>query len=581
MRDFTLTQFIGPAAAGVAAAALAACGSPEPQSQEPEEGGGALFDVVILDGLIYDGSGQAPYAADLAIRGDRIAAIGEFDADDAAAAIDASGQAVAPGFINMLSWATRSLIHDPRALSDVRQGVTLEVFGEGWSEGPYTPEMIAEQEARQGDIKFDIEWTTLGEYLEFLEAKGVTPNVASFVGATTLRIHEIGYEDRAASAEELARMQELVRDAMREGAMGVGSSLIYAPANFASTEELTALVGAAAEYGGMYISHMRSEAGALLEAVDELIGIARATEAPAEIYHLKAAGRANWGKLDSVIEKVEAARAEGLAITADMYTYHASSTGLNAAMPLWVQEGGHDAWVARLRDPEIRARVADEMRNPPPGFENRLEHAGGADGVLLLGFRNPELKPLAGMTLAQVAEMRGTPPEETAIDLVIEDDSRVTVAYFIMSEDNVKKKLALPWVAFDSDAAAPAPEGVFLQSSTHPRAYGSFARVIGKYVRDESVIPLEEAIRKLTSFPAQNLKIRDRGRLEEGYYADIVIFDPETVTDHATFEEPHQLATGVNHVFVNGVAVLRDMEHTGATPGRVVRGPGWTGWDQE
>lgn len=535
------------------------------------------FDVLVRGGTVYDGSGEPGVNADVGILGDRIAAIGDLGEATADTVVDATGKAVSPGFINMLSWAINSLIVDGRGMGDLVQGVTLEVFGEGWSQGPWNESLKQRARDRQNDFHYDIEWTTLGEYLQYLEDRGVSPNVASFVGATTLRVHEVGYDNRPASDEELARMQALVRQAMEEGALGVGSSLIYAPANFADTAELTALVAAAAEYDGMYISHLRSEAGQLLEAVQELIDIARATGARAEIYHLKAGGEENWPKLDQAIAMVDAARAEGLPITADMYTYPASSTGLNAAMPLWVQEGGHDAWVTRLQDPAVRARVIDEMRNGADGFENRVAHAGGPSGVLLVDFRNPELRPLIGKTIAEVAAERGTSPEDTIIDLVIEDDSRVGVIYFIMSEANVAKKVAVPWVSFGSDASAMAPEGLFLNQSTHPRAYGTFARVLGKYVREEQVITLAEAIRKLTALPAENLRLADRGRLAPGYFADVVVFDPVTVTDHATFAEPHQLATGVSHVFVNGVQTLADGEHTGATAGRFVKGPGWTG----
>lgn len=541
--------------------------------------GSGDYDLIIRGGTVYDGLGDEPYVADVAVTGDRIARVGDLSGMTAALEIDASGKAVSPGFINMLSWATRSLIEDGRGMSDLKQGVTLEVMGEGFSMGPLTDAMKAEMRERQGDIRFDIEWTTLGEYLDFLTDEGISPNVASYVGATTLRVHEIGYENRAATDDELARMQELVRHAMREGALGVGSSLIYAPANFADTDELIALVKAAAEHGGGYISHIRSEGDRLEEGVRELIKIASITGARAEIYHLKASGRPNWYKLQSVFEMIEAAQDAGLRITADMYTYPASATGLNAAMPLWVQEGGHDAWVARLRDPEIRARVVAEMNDPDADWENRFIQA-GPENILLLGFNNDELKPLIGKTLQEVADERGTDPAETAIDLVIEDDSRVDVSYFMMSEDNVRRKVAQPWISFGSDAAAPAAEGVFLKSNPHPRAYGTFARVLGKYSREENVIPLREAVRRMTSLPASNIGIRYRGLLAEGYYADLVVFDPDTVTDHATFEDPHQYATGVEHVFVNGVQVLRDGEHTGALPGRVVRGPGWLGWPQ-
>jgi len=568
----------------VAAALLAAaCASPRasqaPASAAPGSAAPpADFDLVLRNGTVYDGSGAAPVTADVGIRGDRIAAVGDLHAASAAQTIDAGGLAVAPGFVNMLSWATDSLIADPRGMSDLVQGVTLEVMGEGWSMGPLNEAMKKEAAEQQGDIRYPITWTTLGEYLEMLERKGISMNVASFVGATTVRVHELGYADREPTPEELARMQDLVRAAMREGALGVGSSLIYAPAFYAKTPELVALCSAAGEGGGMYISHMRSEGNRLLEAVDELISIAREAKVPAEIYHLKAAGRANWGKLPAVIAKVEAARAAGLRITADMYTYTAGATGLDAAMPPWVQEGGLEKWRQRLQDPATRERVEREMRTPTDEWENLLLAAGGAENVLLSGFKSEALKPLTGKTLAQVAAMRGKTPEATAIDLVIEDDNRVDTIYFIISEDNVRREVALPWVGFGSDAEASAPEGVFLKSSTHPRAYGNVARLLGRYVRDEKLVPLAEAIRRLTSQPAENLKLRDRGRLAPGYFADVVVFDPATVADHATFQSPQQFATGVRDVLVNGAVVLRDGKHTGTLPGRVVRGPGWTGW---
>ena len=530
-------------------------------------------DVVIRNAVIYDGSGAPPIRGSVAIDGDRIAAVG--DAGRGRVEIDANGMAVAPGFINMLSWATESLIVDGRSQSDIRQGVTLEVFGEGWSMGPLNEAMKKEVVEQQGDIRFDVTWTTLGEYLDYLVSRGISPNVASFVGATTVRIHELGYEDRAPTPAELARMQDLVRQAMREGALGVGSSLIYAPAFYAKTDELIALAKAAGESGGMYISHMRSEGNELLEAVDELITVAREANVPAEIYHLNAAGRENWPKMDAVIARVNAARAAGLQITADMYTYPAGATGLDAMMPPWVQEGGFRKWKERLQDPAVRARVAREMSVTTEEWENLYLLAGSAERVLLVGFKNEALKALTGKTLAEVALMRGKSPEETAIDLVIEDDSRVETVYFLMSEENIRKQVALPWVSFDSDASSLAPEGVFLKSNPHPRAYGNFARLLAKYVRDEKVIPLEEAVRRLTSFPARTLKIGDRGLLRPGHYADVVIFDPAAIQDHATFERPHQYATGVVHVFVNGVQVLRNGEHTGAKPGRVVRGPGY------
>lgn len=532
------------------------------------------FDVIVSGGTVYDGSGGEPYRADIAIRGDRIVALGA-DLGDAELRIDAQGMAVAPGFINMLSWATESLIEDGRSLSDIRQGVTLEVMGEGWSMGPLNDTLRDVAMARQGDIRYPIEWTTLGDYLQHLEDRGISTNVASFVGATTLRIHEIGFEDRAPTPDELENMQALVHQAMKEGALGVGSSLIYAPAFYADTQELIALAEAAAQYGGRYISHLRSEGGHLEEAVDELIRIAESAGIGAEIYHLKAAGAENHGKLESVIARVEAARERGLDISADMYTYIAGATGLDASMPPWVQEGGYAAWSARLQDPEIRERLRQEISTASNDWENLYLAAGSADRLLLVEFRNDDLKHLTGKTLAEVADVRGSDPVDTMMDLVIEDGSRVGTVYFIMSEGNVRRKITLPWMAFGSDSASMAPEGKFLLSNPHPRGYGNFARLLGRYVREEQLIELQEAIRRLTSFPAGNLKLKNRGRLASGYFADIVIFDPETITDHASFDNPHQLATGVRDVLVNGTPVLRNGEHTGAMPGRFVKGPGF------
>jgi N-acyl-D-amino-acid deacylase len=529
----------------------------------------AHYDVVIRNGTLYDGSGNAPVTGDLAIRNDRIAKVGAVP-ERGRQEIDARGKAVAPGFINMLSWANRALLVDGRAMSDVKQGVTLEVFGEGSSMGPLNNAMKTQMKDDQGDIRFDIEWTTLREYLDHLERRGVSVNVASFVGATTVRRHVLGDADRAPDAEELERMRELVRQAMEEGALGVGTSLIYAPAFYAKTEELVELAKAAAPYGGMYISHMRSEGNRLEEAVDELIAIARRAGVAAEIYHLKAAGESNWPKMARVLDKIEAARAEGLRITADMYTYTAGATGLDAAMPPWVQEGGYDAWRARLLDPATRARVLAEMRTPTDAWENLMLLAGSPDRVRLIGFKNEKLKPLTGKTLADVAAMRGVSPEDAAIDLVIEDGSRVSTVYFLMSEDNLRMQLRKPWVSFGSDAGASAPEGVFLKSSTHPREYGNFANVLGRYVRDEKLMTLEEAVRRLTSLPATNLGIANRGALTEGSFADVVVFDPSTVAAHATYDHPRQYATGVEHVFVNGIQVLRNGEHTNAKPGRAV-----------
>lgn len=536
------------------------------------------YSVLIRGGTIYDGSGGAPFVGDVAMKGDKIVYVGPHAPGSAAKVIDATGEAVSPGFINMLSWAVESLIADGRGLSDIDQGVTLEVFGEGDSMGPLTPEMKAKAIQRQGDIKYPIRWTTLAQYLDWLTKRGVSPNVASFVGATTVRVHELGEKDVQPTPAQLDRMRGLVRQAMKDGALGVGSSLIYAPATYAQTPELTALVTEAGRCGGIYISHMRSEGNKLLEAVDELIQISRDSGAPAEIYHFKQAGQPNWGKIGPMIDKVNAARASGQRITADMYTYTAGATGLDAAMPTWVQSGGLEAWIKRMQDPKVRERVIQEMRTPSNDWENLLLLSGGPQNVLLVSFKNPKLKPLTGKTLAEVAKMRGKSPEETAIELVTEDQSRVGTIYFIMSDDNVKREVALPWMSFGSDEGAPAPEGVFLKSRSHPRAYGNVARLLGHYVRDEKATTLQDAIHRLSWLPATNLGIRGRGALRPGYYGDVVVFNPATIQDHATYEKPDQLATGVSNVFVNGVQVLKDGKHTGAKPGRVVRGPGWTGW---
>lgn len=559
-----------PLASAIAATVLASCMT-APQILPSH------YDLILRNGTIYDGSGGKPFVGDVGVRGDRIVAVGQIPSGAAGRELDVKGLAVAPGFINMLSWATESLLHDGRSLSEIKQGVTLEVMGEGESMGPLNAAMKKDMRDSQGDLKFDIPWTTLGQYLAHLEKRGVSCNVASFVGATTVRIHELGYADRPPAPQELERMKFLVRQAMEEGALGVGSSLIYAPAFYAKTPELIALCKEAARHGGIYISHLRSEANTFREALGELITIARDANIPAEVYHLKAAGQANWHKMDGAIAVIEAARKLGLRITADMYLYTAGATGLDAAMPPWVQEGGYNQWAKRLRHPEIRERVRLEMMTATDKWESLYLAAGSPEKVLLVGFRSEKLKPLTGKSLAEVARMFGKSPEETAMDLVIEDGSRVGTVYFLMSEENVKKQIALPWVSFCSDSPSMAPEGVFLKSNPHPRAYGSFARLLGKYVRDEKIIPLEEAVRRLTAFPAENLSLKQRGRLAPGYFADVVVFDPATIQDHATYEKPHQLATGVHHVFVNGVQVLKDGEHTGAKPGRFVRGPGWRG----
>jgi N-acyl-D-amino-acid deacylase len=534
-------------------------------------------DLLIVNGVIFDGSGRAPVNGSIAVRDGRVLAVGNRADYVSDKTVDAHGLAVAPGFINMLSWAPESLLQDGRAMSDIRQGVTLEVFGEGDSMGPLTPEMKAELRKRQTDIVYDITWTSLSEFLDGLVARGISVNVASFLGAATIREHELGFADRAPSPAELARMQDLVRAGMRDGALGIGSSLIYAPGAYAHTDELIAIVKAAGEYGGGYISHLRSEGNSFMSALDELITIGKSAGVHAEVYHLKAAGEQNWPLMRQAVARIEAARAAGVAVTANMYPYTAGATGLDAAMPLWVQEGGIDAWVKRLEQPQIRARVLKEMRTPDKSWENLLLAAGSPERVLLVGFKSEKLKPLTGKTLGAVARMRKTSPEDTAIDLVIEDHTRVSTVYFLMSEDNVKLGLSQPWVSLGSDEAAPAPEGVFLKSNPHPRAYGTFARFLGHYVRDEKVTTLPDAIRRLTALPAENFKLQGRGCLAPGCHPDIVIFDPQTLGDRATFEKPQQYATGVVDVFVNGVQVLKDGEHTGAMSGQVVHGPGWTG----
>ena len=532
------------------------------------------YDVVIRGGTVFDGTGTPGRRADVGLRGDRIAAVGDLASAQAALVVDARGLAVAPGFINMLSWSTESLLADGRSQGEIRQGVTTQIFGEGSSMGPLTDAMKARMVENMGDVKYEITWTTLSEYLRELERRGVSQNVASFVGATTIREHVIGLEDRKPTPEELDAMRALVTREMEAGALGIGSSLIYAPAFYASTEELVELCKVAARYRGKYISHVRSEGNRLVEAVDELIRISREAGIPAEIYHLKAAGRANWPKIDRVIAMVEAARKQGLKITADMYTYTAGATGLDAAMPPWVLDGGYEAAYKRLADPAVRPKIAHAIRTPSAEWENLYLSAGSPDRVLLVEFKSEALKPLTGKTLAEAARLRREDPVDTIMNLVLEDRSRVGTVYFMMSEDNVRKQIRLPWVSFGSDAASMAPEPPFTRSSAHPRAYGNFARLLGRYTRDEKLIPLAEAVRRLSGLPATNLELDRRGFLEEGMFADVVAFDPAAVADRATFEKPHQYAVGMTHVFVNGVHVLRNGEHTGATPGRALWGAG-------
>jgi len=536
----------------------------------------AEYDLILRGGDLYDGSGDKPRVADIAVRNDTIAAIGDLSKARGKAEIDVRGLAVAPGFINMMSQAGQTLIEDGKAQSDIRQGITLEVLGEGASMGPLSERMKEDLVKGQGAVRSDIGWTTLDEFLRFLEKRGVTPNVASFIGAATPRIHVIGYDDRPPTEEELGLIQKLVGQAMEEGALGVASALIYPPGSFAKTEELVAMAKVAAQYGGLYISHIRSEGDEIVEATGEFLRIIREAGIRGEIFHLKTGGRDNWAKMDLVIGIVEKARAEGLEITADAYPYAAGMAGLLASFPPWIQDGGVEAAIKRMKDPATRQRIIQEMRTPSKGWESLYLQCGSPERILLIAFNNEALKPLTGKTLAQVAEIRGRSPEETAMDLLIEDNGQVLAIYFSQSEENLKKTLPLPWLSFCTDEAAYAPEGVFLGAGAHPRAYGTYPRILGKYVRDEKLMTLQEAIRKMSALPAETLRIERRGRLQTGYFADIVVFDPARVRDLATFEKPHQYATGIVHVLVNGVPVLRGGEHTGAKPGRVVRGPGAT-----
>jgi N-acyl-D-amino-acid deacylase len=553
----------------VLALASGATGQRQPPSLDP-----TAFDIIIKRGTVYDGSGGEPKRADVAIRGDRIVRVGDLGDSHARATVDATGLAVAPGFINMLSWSNESLIQDGRSQSEIHQGVTTEIMGEGESMGPVNDHVREHMLREQKDIKYEIKWNSLAEYLQYLEKRGVSCNVASFLGATTVRENVIGFEDKAPTPQQLDEMRELVRREMEAGALGIGTSLIYPPAFYAKTDELIELCKVAAKYQGKYISHMRSEGNRLLEAFDELLRIAREANIPAEIYHIKAAGQQNWGKIDNLISGVEAAQKEGLKIRANMYTYTAAGTGLDACLPPWTEDGGYPALFKRLRDPATREKIAAQVKTPTDEWENLYLDAGSPDKILLVGFKSQKLKPLTGKSLAEVAKMRGKDPIETIIDLIAEDESRIDSVYFLMSEENVKKEIVKPWISFGSDEASQAPEGVFLKSNPHPRAYGNFARVLGKYVREEKVITLPEAIRRLSAFPATNLGLDRRGFLKEGMFADVVVFDPATIADRATYEKPHQYAVGVKHVFVNGVQVIKDGRHTGAKPGRALWGPG-------
>ena len=535
---------------------------------------GTEFDLLIKGGTVYDGGGGEGRAVDVTVRGDRITGVGDFHNASAKNMIDARGLAVAPGFINMLSWSNESLIQDGRSQSEIRQGVTTEIMGEGESMGPVNDRVRQYMLKQQSDIKYDIKWNTLAEYLQYLERRGVSCNVASFIGATTIRENVIGFEDKQPTAQQLDEMRELVRKEMEAGALGIGTSLMYPPAFYAKTEELIELCKVAAKYQGKYISHIRSEGNQLLPALEELIRISREAGLPAEVYHIKAAGKKNWTLLDQMIARIEAARKEGLKITADMYAYTASGTGLDACLPPWTEDGGYPALFSRLRDKVTREKIAAEVRTDSDAWENIYLSVGSPDKILLVGFKSEQLKPLTGKSLAEVAKARGKDPVETIMDLLVEDESRISAIYFEMSEENVRKEMTKPWISFGSDEASQAPEGVFLKSNPHPRAYGNFARVLGKYVREEKLISLGEAVRRLSGLPATNLGLDRRGFIKEGMFADLVVFDPATIADRATFAQPHQYAAGVKHVFVNGQQVLKDGEHTGATPGRALSGPG-------
>jgi len=534
----------------------------------------ADFDVIIRGGTLYDGTATEPRQADVAIRGDRIAGIGNFKTAKAKTVIDAKGLAVAPGFINMLSWSTDSLIQDGRSQSEIRQGVTTEIMGEGESMGPVNDRVREHMLHTQTDIKYDIKWNTLAEYLQYLEKRGISCNVASFLGATTVREYVIGFEDKPPTPEQLEQMRDLVRTEMEAGALGIGTSLIYPPAFYAKTEELIELCKVAAKYQGKYISHMRSEGNQLFEALDELLRIAREANIPAEVYHIKAAGEKNWPKEDELLARIERAQKEGVNVRANMYTYTAAGTGLDACLPPWTEDGGYPALFKRLRDPATREKIKAEVKIDSDKWENLYLAAGSPEKILLVGFKSDKLKPLTGKTLAEVAKMRGKDPIDTIMDIIAEDESRIGTVYYLMSEENVKKELRKPWISFGSDEASQAPEPPFTKSNPHPRAYGNFARVLGNYVRDEKVLPMSDAIHRLSGQPATNLGLDHRGFLKEGMFADVVVFDPATISDRATFEKPHQYAVGVKHVFVNGAQVIKDGDHTGAKPGRALWGAG-------
>jgi N-acyl-D-amino-acid deacylase len=535
-----------------------------------------VFDVIIKNGAVYDGTGAAPQKVDVGIRGDRIAKIGDLKAAKVKKVVDATGLAVAPGFINMLSWSNESLIQDGRSQSEIREGVTTEIMGEGESMGPVNERVREYMIRQQKDINYEIKWQSLADYLRYLEKRGISCNVASFIGATTIRENVIGFEDKVPTAQQMQEMCELVRKEMEAGALGIGTSLIYPPAFYAKTEELIELCKVAAQYKGRYISHMRSEGNRLLEAFDELVRISREAGIPAEIYHIKAAGQQNWQKLDQLLVRIEAAQKEGLKISANMYTYTAAGTGLDACLPPWAEDGGYPELFKRLRDPAMREKIAKEVRTPTDAWENLYLAAGQPDRILLVGFKSEKLKPLTGKSLAEIAKIRGKDPIETIMDLISEDESRIDSVYFVMSEENIRKELSKPWISFGSDESSQAPEGVFLKSNPHPRAYGNFVRVLGKYGRDEKLLNLEEAVRRMSGLPASNLGLDHRGLLQEGMFADVAVFDSAKIADRATFAKPHQYAVGMKHVFVNGVQVLKNGEHTGAKPGRALWGPGKT-----
>jgi len=542
-------------------------------------GGGERFDLVLANGWIVDGTGNPRYRADVGVRGDRIAAIGRLTDARARRRIDVTGLIVAPGFIDMLGWSEINLLADGRAVSKITQGITTEVTGEGTSVAPQTPATIAQDSDTYADLGVTVDWIDLDGYFRRLAASGSAVNVATFVGATQVRRIVLGDADRAPNEEELAAMVALVDTAMMRGAVGVSSSLVYAPAFYATTPEIVALARAARRNGGIYATHLRNEGAGFDAAFDEALAIAQDADVPVEIWHLKRAGRDNWGDMPRVLARIDSARAAGIDVTADVYPYQASATGLDASIPQWAHEGGTDSMIARLQDPATRARIRRELRRPPAGVESFFAGAGGEAGVLVAGVLADSLKYLEGKTVQSIAALWGVDPIDALFDLVVKDRGHTGAIYFSMSEEDVRAAVAYPWTSFCTDFGAVAPEGVLSRDRVHPRVYGSFPRVLGRYVRQRGLLRLEDAIRKMTSQPAQRVGLADRGLLRPGFAADITVFDPATVIDRASFEDPHQVSEGVRYVLVNGQVVLDEGALTDVRPGRGLRGPGWTGGD--